>query len=49
MLLFTMLLTGLGSLYNALAPDYTNFVLARVVTGIGVGAAWRSSTPTWAR
>ena len=38
MLLFTMLLTGLGSLYNALAPDYTNFVIARVITGIGVGA-----------
>ncbi|MBV9197509.1 MAG: MFS transporter [Solirubrobacterales bacterium] len=38
MLLFTMLLTGVGSLYNALAPDYANFVLARVVTGIGVGA-----------
>ena len=38
MLLFTMLLTGLGSLYNAFAPDYTQFVLARVTTGIGVGA-----------
>jgi len=38
MLLFTMLLTGLGSLYNAIAPDYTQFVLARVITGIGVGA-----------
>jgi MFS transporter, putative metabolite:H+ symporter len=38
MLLFTMLLTGVGSLYNALAPDYTQFVLARVITGIGVGA-----------
>jgi MFS transporter, putative metabolite:H+ symporter len=38
MLLFTMFLTGLGSLYNALAPDYTQFVLARVITGIGVGA-----------
>jgi MFS transporter, putative metabolite:H+ symporter len=38
MLLFTMLLTGLGSLYNALAPDYTQFVLARIITGIGVGA-----------
>ena len=38
MLLFTMLLTGLGSLYNAFAPDYTQFVLARVITGIGVGA-----------
>ena len=38
MLLFTMLLTGLGSLYNALAPDSTQFVIARVITGIGVGA-----------
>ena len=38
MLLFTMLLTGVGSLYNALAPDYTQFVIARVITGIGVGA-----------
>ncbi len=38
MLLFTMLLTGVGSLYNALAPDYTQFVIARIVTGIGVGA-----------
>ena len=38
MLLFTMLLTGLGSLYNGFAPDYTQFVLARVITGIGVGA-----------
>ena len=38
MLLFTMLVTGLGSLYNAFAPDYTNFVVARVITGIGIGA-----------
>ena len=38
MLMVTMLLTGIGSLYSALAPDYTNFVLARVVTGMGVGA-----------
>ncbi|HEV3391058.1 MAG TPA: MFS transporter, partial [Solirubrobacteraceae bacterium] len=38
MLLFTMLVTGVGSLYNAFAPDYTQFVLARVITGIGVGA-----------
>ena len=38
MLLITMLVTGAGALYNALAPDYTNFVLARVLTGIGVGA-----------
>ncbi|HEX3690616.1 MAG TPA: MFS transporter [Solirubrobacteraceae bacterium] len=38
MLLVTMVLTGVGSLWNALAPDYTNFVLARVVTGMAVGA-----------
>ena len=38
MLLFTMLLTGLGSLYNALAPDYSQFVIARIITGVGVGA-----------
>jgi putative MFS transporter len=38
MLLVTMLLTGVGSLWNALAPDYTNFVLARIVTGMAVGA-----------
>jgi MFS family permease len=38
MLLVTMLLTGVGSLWNALAPDYTNFVLARVLTGMAVGA-----------
>jgi MFS family permease len=38
MLLATMLLTGLGSLWNALAPDYTNFVLARILTGMAVGA-----------
>ncbi|HEX4012235.1 MAG TPA: MFS transporter [Solirubrobacteraceae bacterium] len=38
MLLVTMLLTGIGSLWNALAPDYTNFVLARVLTGMAVGA-----------
>jgi MFS family permease len=38
MLLATMLLTGLGSLYNALAADYTQFVIARIITGIGIGA-----------
>jgi MFS family permease len=38
MLLVTMLITGLGSLYNALAPGYTNFVIARIITGIGIGA-----------
>lgn len=38
MLLITMLITGLGSLYNAFAPDYTNFVIARTLTGVGIGA-----------
>lgn len=38
MLLVTMILTGLGSLYTALVNDYTNFVIARVITGVGVGA-----------
>ena len=34
MLMVTMALTGIGSLYNALAPDYTHFVIARVITGL---------------
>ncbi|WEG08511.1 MFS transporter [Microbacterium horticulturae] len=38
MLLITMLITGLGSLYTALAPDYANFVVSRAITGIGIGA-----------
>src|ERR1700750_583943 len=38
MLMATMALTGLGSLYNAVAPDYTHFVIARVITGFGIGA-----------
>jgi putative MFS transporter len=38
MLLFTLLLTGIGSLYNTFVPDYTNFVIARTITGIGIGA-----------
>jgi MFS family permease len=38
MLMVTMALTGLGSLYNALAPDYTQFVIARIITGMGIGA-----------
>ncbi|HEX6524840.1 MAG TPA: MFS transporter [Streptosporangiaceae bacterium] len=38
MLMVTLVLTGLGSLYNALAPDYANFVIARTITGIGIGA-----------
>lgn len=37
-LLVTLIITGLGSLYNAFAPDYTNFIIARTITGIGVGA-----------
>lgn len=38
LLLFTLILTGLGSLYNAFVSDYTNFVIARTVTGLGIGA-----------
>ena|SRR5438034_7798537 len=38
MLLYTLLLTDIGSLYNAFVGDYTNFVIARVITGVGIGA-----------
>src|SRR5579859_7248681 len=38
MLLVTLIITGLGSLYNAFVGDYTNFIIARTITGIGVGA-----------
>ncbi len=38
MLLVTMVITGLGSLYTALVGDYTNLIIARTITGIGVGA-----------
>ncbi|QKQ99410.1 MFS transporter [Metallosphaera tengchongensis] len=38
MLMLTMAITGLGSLYNALSPDYLNYLVARTITGIGVGA-----------
>ncbi|AWR98512.1 MFS transporter [Metallosphaera hakonensis] len=38
MLMITMAITGLGSLYNALSNDYLNFVSARIATGVGVGA-----------
>lgn len=38
MLIFTMALTGLGSLWTALVHDYNTFIAARGVTGIGVGA-----------
>jgi len=37
-LLITMLITGLGSLYTALSPDYVDFTISRIVTGIGIGA-----------
>jgi MFS transporter, putative metabolite:H+ symporter len=37
-LLVTLLITGIGSLYNAFVGDYTNFIIARIITGIGVGA-----------
>lgn len=36
-LLVTMLVTGLGSLYNAFAMDYVNFNAGRIITGIGIG------------
>ncbi|HET8595948.1 MAG TPA: MFS transporter [Intrasporangium sp.] len=38
MLLITMLITGLGSLYNAFVGDYASFNAARAITGIGIGA-----------
>lgn len=38
MLLVTLVITGIGSLYNALVGDYANFIIARTITGIGVGA-----------
>jgi MFS transporter, putative metabolite:H+ symporter len=38
MLLFTLLLTGVGSLYTAFVGDYTTFIIARTITGIGIGA-----------
>lgn len=38
LLIIAMLITGLGSLYSALSMDHINFVLSRLITGIGVGA-----------
>ena len=38
MLLITLVITGLGSLFTAFVQDYTTFIIARVITGIGVGA-----------
>jgi putative MFS transporter len=37
-LLVTLIITGIGSLYNAFVTDYANFIIARTITGIGVGA-----------
>jgi MFS transporter, putative metabolite:H+ symporter len=37
-LLLTLVITGLGSLITAFVQDYTFFIIARVITGIGVGA-----------
>ena len=38
MLIFTMALTGLGSLWTGLVHDYNSFIAARGLTGIGIGA-----------
>ena len=38
MMLITMVITGLGSLLTAFAGSYMHFVLARTVTGVGIGA-----------
>jgi len=38
MLLVTLVITGLGSLFTAFAQDYFTFILARTVTGVGIGA-----------
>lgn len=38
MLVLTLLLTGIGSLFNAFVGDYTTFIIARVITGLGIGA-----------
>jgi MFS family permease len=37
-LLVTMLITGLGSLLTAFTQDYNSFIIARTITGIGIGA-----------
>jgi MFS transporter, putative metabolite:H+ symporter len=38
MMVITLGLTSLGSFYTAIVGDYTNFVIARTITGIGIGA-----------
>ena len=38
MLLVTMVITGLGSLFNGVRHRLHDFVIARIITGIGIGA-----------
>ena len=38
MIVVSMGITGLGSLYTAFVGSYANFILARILTGIGIGA-----------
>lgn len=38
MLLVTLIITGIGSLYTAFVGSYTSFIIARTITGIGIGA-----------
>jgi putative MFS transporter len=38
MLLITLIVTGLGSLFTAFTNDLTSFIIARFITGIGIGA-----------
>jgi putative MFS transporter len=37
-LLFTMLLTGIGSLITIFSGSYAFFIVARTITGLGIGA-----------
>ena len=38
MLIVTLLITGIGSIFNAVVTSYPEFAAARFVTGLGVGA-----------
>jgi putative MFS transporter len=38
MLLFTMLLTGIGSMITIFSSSYVFFIVARTITGLGIGA-----------
>src|SRR5215472_6584221 len=38
LLVITLVMTGLGSLYTANAGDDANFIIGRILTGVGVGA-----------